>query len=415
MPLKYGLSAALLFICLTLGIDNATGQVTTGLDNLIAEQWAPLKGKHVGLITNQTGVTRSGQPGAQAFAGSKALKLVALYGPEHGIFGDRKAGVTSDASERYEGVPVYSLYGSTRKPTKAILKEVNALVFDIQDVGVRPYTFLSTMILAMEAAAEQSIPFYVLDRPDPLSGDRIEGNILDNSLKSFVGQVPVPYIHGMTLGELALMAKAKGWFNKAAKLKLTVIPMKGWKRSMYWTETGLTWTPPSPNVPRFENAVGLAMLGATGELGLLSVGVGSDKQFLRVGSTLLAKEELLGMVSASLPTALRLSSEDFKAETSAGVKTYHGVGFDLPRELAKLTPLYQGQFTMLESMLHDTAFRASFDALPFSVNTMFEKVTGMHGLLDTLKRCKDLEPLFTQWKRDAEKFREERKPYLLYH
>ena len=405
----------LLLICTLLVADNAASQVTTGLDNLIAEQWAPLKSKHVGLITNQTGVTRTGQAGAQAFAHSKALKLVALYGPEHGIFGQRKAGVTSDVLDHYEGVPVYSLYGSTRKPTKAMLRGVNALVFDIQDVGVRPYTFLSTMILAMEAAAEQSIPFYVLDRPNPLSGERIEGNILDVSLKSFVGQVPVPYIHGMTLGELAKMAKAKGWFNKAAKLQLTIIPMTGWKRSMYWNETGLTWTAPSPNVPHFENAIGLAMLGATGELGILSVGVGSDRPFLRVGSTLLPTEQLHQIASTTFPASLRFTSEDFTATTSAGTKTYHGVSIKLPDKIGTVNPLYEAQFRMLEAMLHDTAVRTSFDALPFFVNTMFEKVTGMHGLLDSLKRCKDLEPIFEQWKRDAEKFREDRKPFLLYH
>src|SRR5205807_2293979 len=157
-----------------------------------------------------------------------------LFAPEHGIMGKRQAGVTSDTLERFGGIPVYSLYGSTRKPMRQMLRGINALVFDIQDVGVRPYTYLSTMVLAMEAAAENKIPFYILDRPNPLSGDRIEGNILDTNLKSFVGIAPVPYLHGMTLGELAQMAKAKAWFHNAAKLRLTVIPMTGWKRSMFW-------------------------------------------------------------------------------------------------------------------------------------------------------------------------------------
>jgi uncharacterized protein YbbC (DUF1343 family) len=291
---------------------------------------------------------------------------------------------------------------------------VNALVFDIQDVGVRPYTYLSTMILAMEAAAENKIPFYVLDRPNPLSGERIEGNILDTNLKSFVGMLPIPYVHGMTLGELARMARAKAWFHHAAKLKLTIIPMTGWKRSMYWNETGIAWTAPSPNVPHFENAVGLAMLGATGELGALSVGVGSDVPFLRIGSTLMNANEILRMADSAFYNKLQFASEDFTATTSAGTKIYHGVKITLPADLKSIPSLYEGQFRLIESMLHDTAFRTSFDALNPSVNSMFEKVTGEQTLLDTLRRCGNLEALFERWSSDAETFRVEREPWLLY-
>jgi uncharacterized protein YbbC (DUF1343 family) len=401
-------------VCIFLFSRTADAQVSTGLDNLIAQHFAPLKGKHVGLITNQTGYTKDGRFGADLFAKSKTLTLIALFAPEHGLMGTRQAGVNSDTLERYDGIPVYSLYGSTRKPTRKVLHGVNALVFDIQDVGVRPYTFLSTMILAMEAAAENKIPLYVLDRPNPLSGERIEGNILDTTLKSFVGIIPVPYLHGMTLGELARMAKAKGWFHHADKLKLTIISMTGWKRSMYWNETGLTWIAPSPNVPQFENAVGLAMLGATGELGALSVGVGSDRPFLRVGSTLMNGNEILRMADSAFYNKLSFSAEDFTATTSAGSKMYHGVNITLPSDLKSIPSLYEGQFRLIESMLHDTAFRTSFDGLNPSVNSMFEKVTGEHVLLNTLRRCGNLDALFDQWMSDAEKFRTERKPWLLY-
>jgi len=425
MRLKYEIFNALSLIALLGCADIAHSQVMTGLDNLIAQHWAPLNGKHVGLITNQTGVTHSGQLGTEVFLHADSVKLIALFAPEHGLMGTQKAGIASDSPERYQGIPVYSLYGSTRKPTKTMLRGINALVFDIQDVGVRPYTYLSTMVLSMEAAAERGIPFYVLDRPNPLSGERIEGNIISMDLLSFVGQVPVPYLHGMTLGELAKMAKAKGWFKNASKLKLTVIPMRGWKRSMYWYGTGLTWTAPSPNVPHFENAVGLAMLGATGELGVISVGVGSDSPFLKVGSTLMLTEEIRRIASESFIGIPAVISNDFTATTSAGTKTYHGVQFVLASNVnedrparadpASIPELYAPQFRMLEAMLHDTTFRTSFDALPQSVNAMFEKVTGMHGLLEKLKRCEDLTPVFESWKRDAEKFRKEREPYLLYH
>ena len=403
------------FAIFCLIVSSAHAQVMTGLDNLIAKHFAPLAGKHVGLITNQTGRTRDGAFGAELFAKSKALKLIALFAPEHGLFGTRTAGVTSDTLERLGGVPIYSLYGSTRKPTRAMLRGIDALVFDIQDAGVRPYTYLSTMIDAMETAAENKIPFYVLDRPNPLSGERIEGNILDTTLESFVGIIPVPYLHGMTLGELAQMAKAKAWFHDAAKLKLIVIPMTGWKRAMYWNETGLPWIATSPNVPAFANDVGLAMLGATGELGLLSIGIGSDFPFLRIGSTLMGQDEVQRFVDSAFQKSLPLMPEDFTATTSAGTKTYHGVRLELPADLKSVPSFYEPQFRIIEMMLHDTAFRVSFDELPASTNGRYEKVTGMHGLLDMLRRCEDLGPVFANCRSDDERFREERAPFLLYH
>jgi uncharacterized protein YbbC (DUF1343 family) len=393
---------------------SAHAQVRTGLDNLVAQHFAPLMGKHVGLITNQTGRTRDGKLGAELFAKSNALKLVALFAPEHGLLGMRAAGVPSDSLERMDGVPIYSLYGSTRKPTRAMLRGIDALVFDIQDAGVRPYTYLSTMIDAMESAAENKIPFYVLDRPNPLSGDRIEGNILDSTLESFVGIIPVPYLHGMTLGELAQMAKAKAWFRGAATLKLTVIPMTGWKRSMYWNETGLAWVATSPNVPAFANDAGLAMLGATGELGVLSIGIGSDEPFLRIGSTLMGQDEIHRLVDSAFQKSFSLPMEDYTATTSAGTKTYHGVRIELPADLKSIPSFYEPQFRIIEMMLHDTVFRTSFDELPASTNGRYEKVTGMHGLLEMLRRCDDLGPVFDNWRKDDERFRRDRAPFLLY-
>ena len=415
MPNIPALLNAILLATILCISESCAAQVTTGLDNIITEHWTPLKDKNVGLITNQTGRTRKGEFGYSLFALQKSFKLVALYSPEHGLRGERSAGVASDTIERFMGVPVYSLYGSTRKPTKTMLRGVTALVFDIQDIGVRPYTYLSSMVLSMEAAAQNGIPFFVLDRPNPLSGERIEGNILDTALKSFVGQVPVPYLHGMTLGELATMAKAKGWFNKAAQLQLTVIPLQGWKRTMYWNETGLPWIAPSPNIPTFESAAGAAMLGATGELGIVSIGIGSDAPFLHIGSTLLGTSQILRTVDSSMPKELLLTAEDFTGSSNAGVKNYHGVRITLPPKLSTVCSLYEGQYRMLELMLHDTAFRSSFDQIAYSSQNMFAKVTGMHGLFDMLKRCEDLDPVFERWRKDAEMFRRDREPYLLYH
>ena len=222
------------FLLISFFFSIASSQVHTGLDNLVANNYSQLKGKKIGFIANKTSVTSSGEFAPKLFSKQKVCNLVALFSPEHGFLGERKAGVKSDAEEKFEGRPIYSLYGTTRKPTKKMLTGITTLVFDIQDIGVRPYTYLSTMINAMEAAAENNIEFVLLDRPNPLSGNRIEGNILDTSLISFVGVIPVPYLHGMTLGELAQMAKGEKWFHKAEKLKLSVIHMTDWKRSMYW-------------------------------------------------------------------------------------------------------------------------------------------------------------------------------------
>jgi uncharacterized protein YbbC (DUF1343 family) len=392
----------------------ATCQVHTGLDNLTANNYSQLQGKKIGLICNQTSRGSGGEFAAEVFAKEKSFTLVALFSPEHGLFGERKAGVKSDSAENFEGIPVYSLYGATRKPTKAMLKDVTALVFDIQDIGVRPYTYLSTMIYAMEAAAENKIEFIVLDRPNPLSGQRIEGNILDTTLRSFVGAVLVPYLHGMTLGELAKMAKGEKWFLRAEKLKLTVIEMTGWKRSMYWNETGLKWTAPSPNIPVFESAVGCAMLGAVGELGIVSVGIGSDLPFLRIGSKLVTAEILEQAVLSSLPKGISAKREDYTVPFGDSSKTFYGMKISLPKSIGNIDELYGSEFRLLKKLLADSVFSRSYKTLPFASRKMFEKVTGTHLLLQAFETGGDIESVLAGSKKDALRFRSLRKKYLLY-
>lgn len=404
-------AVVLIFIFLSSVVNS---QVRTGLDNLAAKKYSQLKGKKIGLICNQTSRTFDDKFAPKLFEKENSFKLVALFSPEHGLLGKRKAGVKSDTSVMLDSIPVYSLYGTTRKPTKAMLKGITTLVFDIQDIGVRPYTYLSTMIYAMEAAAENKIEFIVLDRPNPLSGDRIEGNILDTSLRSFVGLVPVPYVHGMTLGELAKMAKGEKWFKGSAKLKLTVIEMSGWKRSMYWNETGLKWVAPSPNIPTFESAVGCAMFGAVGELGILSIGIGSREPFMRVGSKLVKPEILEAAVLSSLPKGISAKREDYSVPFGDSTKTFYGMRFIFPKDLSKAGDLYGAEYRIMGKLLKDSVFLKSYKALPFTEKRMFEKVTGTKTLLTYLDNSRSLDPLFFSWKKDTEKFRTHRKKYLLY-
>ncbi len=419
---------SVLFSCLLISV--ASSQVRTGLDNLVADNYAPLQGKNIGFIANKTSVTSSGDFAPKLFAKQKVCKLVALFSPEHGFLGERKAGVKSDAVEKYEGVPVYSLYGTTRKPTKKMLAGITTLVFDIQDIGVRPYTYLSTMIYAMEAAAENNIEFVVLDRPNPLSGERIEGNIIDSSLISFVGVIPVPYLHGMTLGELAQMAKGQKWFHGAEKLKLSVIHMTDWKRKMYWNETGLKWIPPSPNIPTFESAIGCAMFGAIGELGNISVGIGSDLPFLRIGSKLVQPQFLEQAVQSSLPKGVTAKRDDYTVPFGDSSKTFLGMKIELPKNISSIESLYGFEFLVLKKLLRDSVFAKSFKALPFTTQKMFDKVTGVRNFAqlflsdkvthvlsmdgsDTMKSEVEAESAY--WFMDANMFRSTRKKYLIYN
>lgn len=254
---------------------NLSAQVKTGIEVLKENNFDILKGKNVGLITNPTGVDLKLNSTIDILFKAKDVNLIALFGPEHGVRGDFAAG---DRVENYidkkTNLPVYSLYGKTRKPTKEMLKNIDVLVYDIQDIGCRSYTYISTMGAAMEAAAENNIEFVVLDRPNPLGGLKVEGNVVEEGFFSFVSAYPIPYVYGLTCGELAKMINEEGMLKNNAKCKLTVVPMKNWKREMRFNDTGLKWVPTSPHIPHFDSPEFYVSSGILGELGVVSEGVG---------------------------------------------------------------------------------------------------------------------------------------------
>lgn len=256
-------------------------KVKLGIDVLLEKQLDLVKGKRVGLITNPTGMTSDLRSTIDALNDNSDVKLEALFGPEHGVRCDVSGGETvTTFKDKKTGITVYSLYGETQRPTPDMLKDIDVLLFDIQEVGWRPYTYLYTMAYGMEAARDAGIKFIVLDRPNPLGGEKLGGNVLDPKFSSFIGLYPIPAVYGMTMGELAQ------FFNKEFGINcdLSVVPMEGWQRKMLWNDTGLMWVNPSPHVPHAETAFYLATTGCIGELGTVSVGVGYTSPFEQVGA-----------------------------------------------------------------------------------------------------------------------------------
>lgn len=256
--------------------------IQLGIDVLLSEEhFHKLKNKKIGIITNQTGFNSKLKPTFDLLK-EKATdyKIVALFAPEHGFYGRDYASDQVEHDKSQEGIPIYSLHGETKRPTEAMLKNINLLIYDIQDIGSRSYTFISTLFYVMEEAAKKNIPVMVLDRPNPINGLTCDGPMLDNGLRSIVGYINVPYCHGMTIGELAT------FFNEEYKIgcQLEVIPMKGWLRTMSYRDTGLPWIPTSPHIPEPDTPLYYPVTGILGEIGVVNIGVGYTLPFKVIGS-----------------------------------------------------------------------------------------------------------------------------------
>jgi uncharacterized protein YbbC (DUF1343 family) len=276
-----------LFLILILGCSawlTAT-PIYLGIDVLEQSGFQSTAGKRVGLLTHPAGVNRKGESSIDVLRRAPNTRLVALFGPEHGIYGDEKANVPVDNKiDPRTGLPVYSLYGKYRKPTAKMLQGLDALVIDLQDIGVRSYTYVSCMRYAMEACFENDVEVIILDRPNPLGGLKVDGPPLDRQWRSYVGAFHVPYVHGLTIAELARIAKhSPGWMETPNSIrekgKLTIVPMQGWSRDMLWTQTGLRWIPTSPYIPDLSAVLGYAMTGLGAQEGGFSHGIGTPYPF----------------------------------------------------------------------------------------------------------------------------------------
>lgn len=380
----------------------------TGLDNLLLSQAERFRGKRIGLITNPSAVDAKMRPAYQRIYEHPSLNLVALYAPEHGLFSSAEAGEKVGRTvEPLFKLPVYSLYGKTRIPTPEMLKDIDVLIFDIQDIGIRSYTYIYTMANAMKAAARDNKEFVVLDRPNPLNGETVEGNVTREPFYSFVGMYPIAYRHGMTAGELAAM------FNEAfgIQAKLTVIRMSGWERSMFWPQTGRSWVPTSPHVPHWETALFMPATGLIGELLSVNIGVGYTSPFELLGAPWIDALDLARRLNAlHLPgvyfraTRFKPYYSVFKGEMCYGVqihivdaKAFH------PFE----TGLYMLKF------LYDLYPQHS----PF-VNekrlSSFHKTAGSDQIYSDVLEGKSIAEMRAGWKDELKEFLKIRKKYLLY-
>ena len=389
-------------------------KVKTGIEVLREQNFAILKGKRVGLITNPTGVDSRLNSTVDLLHQAPGVKLVALYGPEHGVRGDFDAGEQVASSvDAKSGVPVFSLYGKNHKPSAEMLKGVDVLVYDIQDIGSRSYTFISTMGLAMEAAAENNIEFVVLDRPNPLGGEKIEGMITEPAFTSFVSQFPIPYIHGFTVGELALFLNKERLLKNGAQCKLTVVKMEGWTRRMEFEETGLPWVASSPHIPNAITSVFYPITGILGELYVFNIGVGYTMPF-----QLFAAEWIDAEALANALNRLNLQGMIFRPihykpyySTSKG-KTVHGVQVHLTDyQQANLSLV---QFYVLQECHKLYPDQNVFELCEPSRHSMFDKVCGSDKIRKEFTKAFKVDDIKQLWNKDVEPFRQKAKLYYLY-
>lgn len=383
-----------------------TGRVIPGLEVLLGPKRARLAGKRVGLITNPTGVNRELESAIGLMAGAKDFKLAALFGPEHGVWGDAQAGAAvADGVDARTGLPAFSLYGATRKPTPAMLAGLDVLVFDIQDIGARFYTYPWTLALVMQAAREAGIGVIVADRPNPIGGTRVEGPVLETALASFVGAYPIPIRHGMTMGELATMMNT----DFAIGCDLSVVTCANWRRRDDAALTGLPWVPPSPNMPTIDTAFiypGTCLIEGTN----LSEGRGTTKPFELIGAPFVDAHGLADRLNGRnlsgahfRPAWFTPSFSKFQGQMCAGVQIHI-------TDRTALAPVDTGIAILLEVARHHSK---DFSFLPGNP-PFFDKLAGVSWLRDAIVAGESLDDIKTRWQAGLSAFKLKRARRLLY-
>jgi uncharacterized protein YbbC (DUF1343 family) len=406
----------MLVIFMVVATAAAYGQmVETGLESLIQSDFALLKGKKVGLVTNPTGVDHYLRSAVDILYNAPDVELVALYGPEHGVRGEFTAGEHVDfEKDPSTGLPVYSLYGKTRKPTPEMLRDIDVLVYDIQDIGSRSYTFISTLGLVMEAAAENGKKVVVLDRPNPLGGIRMEGAITRPGFFSFVSQFAIPYIHGLTVGELALFLNGEGMLANGVKCDLEVVKMSGWSRTMYFGETGLPWIPSSPHVPHGDSPLFYPATGIAGELYVVNIGVGYTLPFQTFAAEWINADSLTANLNGlKLPGVIFRPIHYKPYYSTLQGKLVHGVQIHLTDPSA--APLSLLQFYIMQEAHRLWPDKNLFEMCNPSRLSMFDKVCGTDDIRKEFTKAFRVSDISDLWTDDIPEFRVKASKYFLYN
>jgi uncharacterized protein YbbC (DUF1343 family) len=392
-------------------------RVMLGIDVLEADGFKAIAGKKIGLLTHPAGVNRRGESTVDVLRRAPNAKLVALFGPEHGISGTDKAGDNvPDSVDSRTGLPVYSLYGKHNKPTREQLKGLDALVIDLQDIGTRSYTFNVVMRYAMDSCFQYGVEVIVLDRPNPLGGLKVDGPPLDPEWMSGVGAFRVPYVHGLTMGELATMAKSAPHVlavteKQRAKGRLTVVPMRGWNRSMRWPDTELKWVPTSPNMPSYDAVIGYAMVGLGCQNSGWTWGIGRDYPFRGIGYPKKKPDEIIAALDAYKIPGIRLVKRDGRDREG---KIITGV-------YVEISDWEAWRPTELSFYMHKQAEKWStmkvFATLTTAEQSSFQKHVGSTAWYDALKRDGmrvDVASFIKNWAERAAMYQQQVKKYWLY-
>jgi len=407
----------LCFFGISISMEALATKIQMGIDVLQANNYSMLKGKRVGLLTHKAGVNRDGVSTIHLLHRSPLVTLRALYGPEHGIDGVAQAEAkVNSGTHRQTGLTVYSLYGEYRKPTSSMLQGIDAMIVDLQDVGVRSYTYVSCMKLAMEACFENNKQVIILDRPNPLGGIKVDGPLMEEAWKSYVGPFPTPYVHGLTIGEIARIAKASpGWLDVDDKIRqrgqLTILSMRGWHRRMLWTDTGLTWVATSPNIPNLSAVLGYPMTGLGAQIGGFKHGIGTEYPFRLLTFPDVSPERLQHRLNQMKIPGLLFELKPFiqsNGRRETGVYTTVTDYYSLrPTELSfymmKLAVEFQGS--------------NPFKNVRFSYERLFNKHVGSTAwwkALETQGARVNVAAWVDHWEKQALAFREKSKRFWLY-
>ncbi len=390
------------------------GKLVIGSDRLLSEYFYLIKGKRIGLVTNESGILSNGTPLVDTLANLKGTKVTALFGPEHGVRSNAPAGQTvGNSIDLKTGIKVYSLYGKNNKPTAEMLKDVDVLIYDIQDVGARFYTFISTLFYIVQAGAENHIPVIILDRPNPINGINVEGPVRKEDEASFVGIAPIPIMHGMTVGELAKIYAGEGYIGNNLKSHLTIIKMKYWKRKSYLDNYSLPWINPSPNIPDLETAIiypGTCLIEGTN----VSEGRGTLHPFLTIGAPYINSDSLIKKLNKYGIPGVKLTPTSF---TPA----------DIPKMVTN--PKYKGE--NCNGISIHIIDRNKFKAVDFGLKLVcaihalypdkfkfrdagFDRLSGDKSVRENISAGVSPSKIENSWKKELNEFLKIRKKYLLY-